>query len=187
MIYCMSYVITGNPGVGKHTISKEISKILNLPIIDINQIAKESDLLEKKEETHDVDVIKLSKLLQEKIIQPSIIVGHLAPYVLEPKKITKVLVFRKNPYDLIPIYKERNYSKEKIKDNLGSEVLGVIFYDSISKFGQKKTIQLDVTNQSIEESVKKSIDAVNEKIQPDDVDWLTIISEKKDLEQFFAY
>ena len=43
----MSYVITGNPGVGKHTLTKEISKILHLPVIDINDIAKEFELLEK--------------------------------------------------------------------------------------------------------------------------------------------
>ena len=38
----MSIVITGNPGVGKHTITKKISKKMNLPIIDINIIAKDS-------------------------------------------------------------------------------------------------------------------------------------------------
>ena len=39
----MSIVITGNPGVGKHTITKKISQKLNFPIIDINILAKESE------------------------------------------------------------------------------------------------------------------------------------------------
>ncbi|MFB5647509.1 MAG: AAA family ATPase, partial [Candidatus Nitrosomaritimum yanchengensis] len=52
----MSFVITGSPGVGKHTITKEISKILNLPVFDINQIAKEKNLFERTDETNDVDV-----------------------------------------------------------------------------------------------------------------------------------
>ena len=56
----MSYVITGNPGVGKHTIANEISKNSDLPILDINKIAQESGLFEKNEETNDVDVEKLS-------------------------------------------------------------------------------------------------------------------------------
>jgi hypothetical protein len=36
----MSIVITGNPGVGKHTITYEISKNLKLSIIDINETSK---------------------------------------------------------------------------------------------------------------------------------------------------
>ena len=52
----MSFVITGSPGVGKHTITKEISKIMNLPVFDINQIAKEKNLFERTDETNNVDV-----------------------------------------------------------------------------------------------------------------------------------
>ena len=182
----MSFVITGNPGVGKHTIAKEVGKILNLPIIDINEIAKEFDLLEKMNETNDVDVVKLKKLLKDKVKNTCIVIGHLAPYVLDSDQIIKAIVLRKNPYDLIPIYEKRNYSKDKIKDNIGSEVLGIIFYDSISKWEQK-TLQLNITNQSEKESIQKVIELIHGKIQSDEVDWLTTISEKKDLSQFFAY
>ena len=183
----MSFVITGNPGVGKHTIAREICKILKLPLIDINEIAKNSQLLEKNEGTNDVDVDELASILKREIKHNSIIVGHLAPYVLNSKQISKVIVLRKNPYELIPIYQDRKYSREKIKENIGSEALGVIFYDSISKFGQKKTLQIDVTNQNVEESIKKTIDAIQEKIQSDQVDWLQEILERKDLTQFFTY
>ena len=183
----MSIVITGNPGVGKHTIGREVSKILKIPLIDINEIATNFQLLEKAEETNDVDVMKLSKLLKNEIKENSIIVGHLAPYVLNSTQISKVIVLRKNPYDLIPIYENRKYSKDKIKDNIGSEALGVIFYDSLSKFGQEKTLQLDITNQDLQRSVAKVIDAIQSKILSDKVDWLLEISERNDLPRFFAY
>ena len=62
----MSIVITGNPGVGKHTITKKISEILNFPIIDINVIAKDSGLFEKNENTNDVDTQMLGKILKGK-------------------------------------------------------------------------------------------------------------------------
>ena len=77
----MSFVITGNPGVGKHTIANALSENSDFPILDINKIAKESGLFEKNEETNDVDVEKLSKIIETKITKPSVIVGHLAPYV----------------------------------------------------------------------------------------------------------
>jgi adenylate kinase len=183
----MSYVITGNPGVGKHTITKEIGELLHLPIIDINSVAQEFGLFEKNKETNDVDVVKLEKKIRDTVSHPVLFVGHLAPYVLASDKIKKVIVLRKNPYDLISIYKKREYSKDKIKDNLGSEALGVIFHDTITQFGAEKTIQIDVTSQSIQETTKKVIDAIKGEIKTEDVDWLTIISEKNDLKEFFAY
>jgi adenylate kinase len=183
----MSYVITGNPGVGKHTITKEIGKLLHLSIIDINSVAKEFGLFEKNKETNDVDVVKLGKIIADTISHPVLFVGHLAPYVLSTDKIKKVIVLRKNPYDLISVYKKREYSKEKIKDNLGSEALGVIFHDTIIQFGTEKTIQIDVTSQSIQETTKKVIDAIKGKIETEEVDWLTTITEKNDLREFFAH
>ena len=35
----MSFVITGNPGVGKHTVAERLSKKIGYKIIDINKIA----------------------------------------------------------------------------------------------------------------------------------------------------
>ena len=182
----MSYVITGNPGVGKHTITKKIGELLHLPIIDINSVAQEFGLFEKNKETSDVDVAKLEKIITDTILHPVLFVGHLAPYVLASAKIKKVIVLRKNPYDLISIYKKREYSKEKIKDNLGSEALGVIFHDAITQFGTEKTIQIDITLQSIQETTKKVIDAFKGEIKTEEVDWLTTIAEKNDLKEFFA-
>jgi adenylate kinase len=176
----MSFVITGNPGVGKHTITKEISKLLQLPVIDINNVAQESGLFEKGKETNDVDVTKLEKIIKDTILHPVLFVGHLAPYVLESDKIKKVIVLRKNPYDLIPIYKQREYS-------LGSEALGVIFHDAITRFGLEKTIQIDVTAQSIQETAKKVKEAIKGEIKTEEIDWLTTISEKNDLKEFFAH
>ena len=165
----MSYVITGNPGVGKHTITKEISELIDLPIIDINSVAQEEGLFEKSKETNDVDVVKLEKIIRDKILHPVLFVGHLAPYVLTKEKIKKVIVLRKNPYNLISIYKKRGYSKEKIKDNIGSEVLGVILNDSITKFGTEKTIQIDVTLRSVQETTKLVIDAIKGEIKTEEV------------------
>jgi len=182
----MSHVVTGNPGVGKHTITKEIGELLDLPIIDINIVAQEAGLFEKSKETNDVDVVKLGKIIKEKNFSHVLFVGHLAPYVIQPDKIKKVIVLRKNPYELISTYKKRGYTKEKIKDNLGSEALGVILHDTIARFGTEKTIQLDVTLQSIQETTKKVMDAIKGQVKTEEVDWLTTISEKNDLKEFFA-
>lgn len=182
----MSIVITGNPGVGKHTIGNKISKILELPLSDINNIAKEEGLFEKNQDTNDVDITKLKKIIKKKISNLNLIVGHLAPYVLSKEQVKIMIVLRRNPYDLISIYKKRKYNDEKIKDNAGSEILGIIAHDSINKFGVK-VFQVDVTAKSVEQVTQKVLKLINQGGISEEVDWLELVTKQNDLEKFFAY
>ena len=183
----MAFIITGNPGVGKHTIAINVAKILNYKILDINKIVLDSGIYEKKNESIDVDVKKLQNILKNKIEEKSIVVGHLAPYVLTKKQIKKAIILRKNPYKLISIYKKRGYSAKKISENLGSEVLGVIAYDCFKKFGKNKFHQLDTTSKSVSQITKVIIKSISGKFENDKVDWLTLITKKNDLKKFFSY
>jgi len=181
----MSIVITGNPGVGKHTITQKIAEKLELSIIDINSIAKDAGLFEKNEDTYDVDTAKLGKILEQKILEKNVVVGHLAPYVLDKNKVKIVIVLRRNPYDLISIYKERKYSDGKSKENLGSEVLGIIAHDAISKF-QEKTFQINTSDKSIQEVVEKVMSLISSNEGNEEVDWLDLVTKNNDLKKFFA-
>jgi adenylate kinase len=183
----MAIIITGNPGVGKHTVAKSIGKILKYKILDINQIALESGIYEKNDETIDIDIKKLKNILKNKIKTNSIVVGHLAPYVVTKKQVKKAVILRKNPYKLIPIYKKRKYLAKKIATNVGSEILGVIAYDSIKKFGKNKSYQIDTTSKSVPKITKAVINSLKGKFKNDKVDWLTLVSKKNDLKKFFPY
>jgi adenylate kinase len=182
----MSIVITGNPGVGKHTVAKEISKHLGLPIRDINNIASDAGLFEKNQDTNDVDISELKKVIKEKISSSSLIVGHLAPYVLSPDQVKKVIVLRRDPYDLISVYKKREYTEEKTRENTGSEILGIIAHDAINQFGTK-VFQVDVTGKSISEVTEKVLNIINERGISEEVDWLDLVTKRNDLKKFFAY
>jgi len=181
----MSIVITGNPGVGKHTITQKIAEKLELSIIDINNIAKDAGLFEKNEDTNDVDTEKLEKILEQKISEKNVIVGHLAPYVLDKNKIKIMIVLRKSPYDLISVYKERKYTDEKSNENLGSEVLGIIAHDAISKF-KEKTFQINTSGKSIQEVVEKVMTIISSNKGNEEVDWLDLVTKNNDLKKFFA-
>ncbi|WKT58903.1 AAA family ATPase [Candidatus Nitrosotenuis chungbukensis] len=105
-------MITGNPGTGKHTVSSRLADDLGYTILDLNQIAIEHGIFEKKDSTLDVDTKEAARIIKKLIAKDSIIVGHLAPYVVEKSQIKLAVILRKNPYKLIPIYKKRNYSKK---------------------------------------------------------------------------
>ncbi|WP_428325836.1 adenylate kinase family protein [Nitrosopumilus sp.] len=181
----MSIVITGTPGVGKHTIGKELAQKSKLDIIDINEVAKNSGLFEKNDETNDVDTEKLQEILKEKISNRCIIIGHLAPYVLEKEKITKIIVLRRSPYDLIKVYNERGYSDKKSKENASSEILGVITYDAKNQF-QDKVVQINVTDRSIQETVDKIKSVISGDMNSEEVDWLDLVTKNNDLKKFFV-
>ncbi|MFB5623694.1 MAG: adenylate kinase family protein [Nitrosopumilus sp.] len=181
----MSIVITGNPGVGKHTITQEIAEKMRLSIIDINTVAKESGLFEKNGDTNDIDVKELEEILKQKISEKNIIVGHLAPYVLRKNQVKIMIVLRRSPYDLISVYKDREYSDEKSKENAGSEILGIIAHDAINKF-QEKVFEINVTEKTISEVVEQAMQVISQKDKNDQVDWLELVKKNKDLGKFFV-
>ena len=181
----MSIVITGNPGVGKHTITQEVADKMKLPKLDINSIAKDSGLFEKNVETNDINIEELEKILKQKISENNIIVGHLAPYVLTKNQVKIIIVLRRSPYDLITVYKNREYSDYKIKENTGSEILGVIAHDAINRF-QEKTFQINVTGKTIPEVVERVMSIISENKGSDQVDWLDLVRKNNDLGKFFV-
>jgi adenylate kinase len=181
----MSIVITGNPGVGKHTITQEVADKMKLSILDINSIAKDSGLFEKNGETNDVDIKELKKILEPKISENHILVGHLAPYVLTKNQVKVIIILRRSPYDLVSVYKNREYSDNKINENAGSEILGVIAHDAINRF-QEKTFQINVTGKTIPEVVERVINIISENKVSDQVDWLDLVQKNNDLGKFFV-
>ena len=128
---------------------------------------------------------KQKKTLKEKISDKSLIVGHLAPVVVSKELVSVAIVLRKSPYELTQIYEKRNYSDSKKNDNLGSEILGVVAHDSIEKFGEEKTFQINTPSLTVEEITKKIESVINGTSKGDAVDWLADITGKNDLRKFF--
>ena len=181
-------IITGNPGTGKHTITKLVSEKLGLDIIDINKVAIDQKLFKKKNGTLDVDVNKLKKIIDKKISGDSILVGHLAPYVVSSKNVEIAVVLRKSPYKLQSTYKKRKYTTKKSLENLGSEILGITYYDTVHQFGKKKTVQIDTSARTILSTAKK-VESVfkGTRTNEDRIDWLQLVLKKRDMQKFFPY
>ena len=112
----VNLVITGNPGVGKHTIADLFLKYdSSYQIFDINKFVIEKGFGEQVDDSIEIDTTKLKNEIGKLCLDRSLIVGHLAPYVFDESNIDLVIILRKNPYALIEIYKERNYESSKIK------------------------------------------------------------------------
>ncbi len=190
----MRLAITGNPGVGKHTSTRFLcEKLEGLKIIDINKIIIDNNafLLNDDEYGKEVDIKKTLKLMRYELKNGGdlVIIGHLVPYVLKPDGIDLVVVMRRSPYEIIKTFEDREYSPEKIRENIASEILGISFYDALKTFGKNKVIEFDATGktpqQSAEEIVSLLQNKLNHKIGM--VDWLSLVYEKGDVQKFLEY
>ena len=182
----MNLVITGNPGVGKHTIAELFVKCdSSYQIFDISKFAIEKGFGEQIEDGIEIDTRKTKNHIQKLDLVKTLIVGHLAPYVLDESDIDLVIILRKNPYDLVEIYKKRNYQDSKIKQNTGSEILGIIANDSIESFGKDISFEIDTTNKKPERILDEINNIIKNKIGGDMVDWLELVEERNDFDKFF--
>lgn len=184
-------IITGNPGVGKHTIAKFISeKYKRTTLLDINRIAIENDAILRNSNDEygiEVDVKKLIKLMTQELKSQKdvIIVGHLAPYVLKPNGFDLVVVLRRSPYELIKIFTARKYSPEKSRENVASEILGITLYDAVKTFGKDIVAEFDTTGKSVQYVTNKILSSVKKtKRKVGSIDWLSLLYENGDIQKF---
>ena len=183
-------VITGNPGVGKHTTAFELKKILDLVLIDINDLAVQHHAFLQTPNL-EIDSGKIADIIESKLgeSQRTVIVGHLAPYVLKKEWIDLTIVLRRSPYAILSTLESRNYSVEKIRENVASEILGVILYDSVQCFGKEKIAELDTTQTTSTEICEKIISLIKDNTgrKIGVVDWLSLVNERGDVGRFLEY
>ena len=130
--------VSGSVGCGKTKYSKRLAKEKDYNYIDLNKIIDENKLKEKydrKRKTWEVDVSKLKKVLIKMINNFSgkgiIIDGHLSHY-LPRKYVDKVVIMKCELKKLKKRLEKRNYSKNKIRENLDAEIFDVCFEEAKS-------------------------------------------------------
>jgi adenylate kinase len=189
-------VITGNPGVGKHTCAKLVSeKLGKAKLIDINRVILRNSAVALSSNAvngiGEIDVKKTEKLILEEIKKAKdvVIVGHLAPYVIRATGIDLVAVLRRSPYQLAKIFRQRKYTPMKMKENIAAEVLGITLYDSVETFGKERVAELDATGKTPEDIAKDIVSKLQKKSrkQIGIIDWLSLVYEKGDAQKFLEY
>ena len=193
-VILLKVIVSGTPGVGKHTISIELSRMLNgIPILDINKVISSENLLIPSSSLcgNEVNIEKtfnsLKLILTTKEYDDAIIVGHLAPYVVDPVSVDFIIVLRRSPYELKKIYEIRSYSKKKIHDNVVSEILGIISYDFLKKFNKKDISEIEISENVLPcMSAQKIIDMYTNKNLREFgiIDWLPLIQNDPQMVKF---
>ena len=160
-------LITGTPGVGKHTVARALQSRTeqtgdkSWQTVDINEVARSAGLLDVEgsydptSDTTDVDAGALSGAVRGTLAAPGryVVVGHLAPYVVPADDVVLAAVLRRNPYELVRVYEERGYSARKARENAGAEMLGTISFDTYAA-RYVATGQYDTTGRAPQETAR---------------------------------
>jgi len=168
----MIIAVSGVPGTGKTTFAKALAKELEFKYIDVKKIIKDNclyDSYDKKDKCFIVDTKKLNDFLIKDIIKKNkkenisiILDSHLSHYI--PKKYIDLCIITKcDLKELNKRLKKRRYSKEKIRDNLDSEIFNICYEEAKTS---KHNIFVIITTKGIKKETLSQLRREAERIEP---------------------
>ena len=152
----VNYALTGTPGTGKTS----LSKLLNKKVISLSDYYEEASEGKRVSGEWIVNIEKLNLLLED--IDCEIFEGNFAHKLA---KIEKIIVLRCDPIILEKRLESRNYSTDKIQENLEAEAIGIIYSESIEYVNKENIIQIDNSNKCLEETAEIVRKYINDNIK----------------------
>ena len=192
-------LFSGTPGTGKTLITSKLSEKISAKVISLSEFAVKKDLILSFDPKRDTYVIDEAKIVPEIIslieksrnhgISNFIIEGHLTDIIPE-EYIDLVIVLRCEPDILYKRLISRGYSKEKVIENVQSEILGNCANFFVEKEMKKPLLELDTSTIDINKLVNIIIEIiVHEKNIKNytlgKIDWLEKLSAENRLVEYF--
>ena len=149
-------IVTGTPATGKTTLAKALAKKISADCIDVTAIIKDCKISEgydKERKCEIVDTNKLNTMLKQMIEESDktlVIDSHMSQDL--PKSHVKLCIVTKCELkELKKRLEKRGYSKEKVRENLDSEIFDICFNEAKEKDHDIRVIvtskeEYDLTN-----------------------------------------
>ena len=146
----MIIALTGTPGTGKTSIAN-ILRDKGFKVVDLNKIAVDRNLLvgyDKKRDSRIVDIGKIDDFLHELKNKNDVIFieGHLSHLL---KNVDYVIILRANPKKLRKNLKKRDWSEEKIEENVQAEILDIILCEAVDVHDPDFIIEIDCSEKDV--------------------------------------
>jgi len=185
-------IVTGTPGVGKSTVSKELSSRLVCRLVSVGDLVKDERLytrVDRKRDTLVADMDQTSKRLSDIVSGSSemlIVEGHYAVDVVPQETVKLVFVLRRDPEELREILRKRSYGEQKIRENIAAEILDVCLYDAVDRCGAEKVCEVNVTGRKADEVVDEIQQVMQgkKKCRIGTVDWLGKLDSEGKIDEY---
>lgn len=182
-------LVGGTPGTGKTEVASALRSRLGREVIDLGVLANESNCIAEYDSLRETDVIDEDCLVEAilNLIESNdadlIIEGHYIDLV-PGNKVTRVFILRTHPDELQERLKSRSYTKEKVQENLESEIFGVCQMDAIDAFGEDLVYEIDTSESTLEETIEEIMEMLHSKDPPIRYDWMSDLEEVGRLQEF---
>lgn len=174
----MIVALSGTPGTGKTTVALVIQQ-KGITVMSVYDIAVEQGFLlgyDHVRGSHIIDVDQVNAYVKQRYQhEPMVFIeGHLSHLL---SNVDKVIVLRCHPKELKKRLKQKNWAKEKIRENIEAEVLDVILCEAVSLHKPGNVFEFDTTGCSAETIGSAVVDLVKsgfsqrEKYAVGKVDW----------------
>ncbi|KAI0564977.1 adenylate kinase [Gracilaria domingensis] len=138
-------VVTGTPGVGKTTISRELAQELGMRHIEVGAFARERNLLADHDALHEAFYMHEDAVLDE--LEPlmangGIILDHHSCDWYPERWVQMVVCLRASTEALYDRLEARRYSRQKLDENMQAEIMQVVLDEAISSYPRVPVIEL---------------------------------------------
>ena len=152
----VNYALTGTPGTGKTSLKKHLNK----KIISLSEYYEQASEGKTDNGEWIVDIEKLDNILEDS--DCNFFEGNFSHKL---DKIDKVIVLRCDPQILEKRLESRNYSKNKVRENLEAEAIGVIYSEAIEIIDKTNVFQIDNSTRKPQETANIIEKYINDNIK----------------------
>lgn len=152
----MIIIVTGTPGTGKTTLSRLLADKLDFEYLDLNVFSKNNNLVLGFDNVRDCDIIdeeKISKKIKDYSKGKNIVVDSHLSHNIDPKIVDRCIVTKCNLKVLKERLEKREYSEEKVRENLDSEIFDTCNIEALEE-GHKPIVIW--TDKNVEEQLKEN-------------------------------
>ncbi|MHA1928000.1 MAG: adenylate kinase family protein [Candidatus Thorarchaeota archaeon] len=182
-------VIGGTPGTGKTVVAKLLSKRLKTDVVQLGELAEKSGCVKEFDGPRDTGVIDedclvdaIIKVIDE--VEDNLIVeGHYVD-LIPSASVWITIILRTHPASLKKRLQDRDYSENKINENVESEIIGVCQLDALDAFGEDLVFEIDNSENTVDETVTQIMHMLEDNSKPIRYDWMSLLEEEGTLDKY---
>jgi adenylate kinase len=170
-------VVTGTPGTGKTTFSRQLSQRLGATHLELSRYALDNGLVTERDEERDTSVVDLEAVKRSvkamlKGGERLVVDGHYAHDAVSPGDAEAVIVLRRAPWVLAEELRGRGYAPGKVWENVEAEALAVCLAEALDRFPAEKVCELDTTGRTAQETLETGLAYLKGGCGGGYIDWL---------------
>jgi len=142
-------LITGTPGTGKSTLSQELALRTSFNCINVGDLAKQEELFDGWDDKYDCHVLDEDRVVDEmedRMSDGGNIVDYHGCDFFPERWFDIVFVLRTNNTVLFERLEQRNYSEEKIKENVQCEIFQTLLEEARESYDTNIVHELESNN-----------------------------------------